>query len=158
LIAGQQGDTHTTPIYERKVKLPILFLGGYKMKDVILDYLTNQCLKDDFLKKHFDKAKIDGCIEHLNAEARKVIKGKSGYIADEVVFKWARDYFVDEIYLGKTQETKQQVEEVVQEEVEEKKEPDQKTIKKSKKTVSVLQKETEEDKLLQLELFDFGDE
>ena len=80
------------------------------MKDVILDYLTKQCLKDDFLNKHFDKAKIDGCIEHINAEARKVIKGNSGYIADEVVFKWARDYFVDEIYLGKTQETKKQVE------------------------------------------------
>lgn len=134
------------------------------MKDVILDYLTNQCLKDDFLKKHFGKAKIDGCIEHINAEARKVIKGNSGYIADEVVFKWARDYFVDEIYLGKTQETKKQVEEVVQEEeLEEKKELEQKeleqkAIKKSKKTVSVLPKETEEDNLLQLELFDFGDE
>ncbi len=128
------------------------------MKDVILDYLNKQCLKDDFLKKHFDKAKIDGCIKHINAEARKVIKGNSGYIADEVVFKWARGYFVDEIYLGKTQETKQQVEEVVQEEVEEKKEPEQKAIKKSKKTVSVLPKETEEDKLLQLELFDFGEE
>lgn len=123
------------------------------MEKIILDYLTNQCLKDDFLKKHFDKAKIDGCIEHINAEARKVIKGNSGYIADEVVFKWARDYFVDEIYLGKTQETKKQVEEVVQEE-----ELEQKAIKKSKKTVSVLPKETEEDNLLQLELFDFGDE
>lgn len=129
------------------------------MKDVILDYLNKQCLKDDFLKKYFDKAKIDGCIEHINAEARNVIKGNSGYIADEVVFKWARDYFVDEIYLGKTQETKQQVEEVVQEkEFEEKKEPEQKTIKKSKKTVNVLPKETEEDKILQLELFDFGEE
>lgn len=123
------------------------------MKDVILDYLTNQCLKDDFLKKHFDKAKIDGCIKHINAEARKVIKGNSGYIADEVVFKWARDYFVDELYLGKTQETKKQVEDAVQEE-----ELEEKAIKKSKKTVSVLPKETKEDNLLQLELFDFGDE
>lgn len=125
------------------------------MKDVILDYLTNQCLNDDFLKKHFDKAKIDGCIEHINAEARKVIKGNSGYIADEVVFKWARDYFVDELYLGKTQDTKKQVEEA---EVEVKKEPAKKTVKKSKKTVSVLEKETKEDKIKQLDLFDFGDE
>lgn len=129
------------------------------MEKIILDYLKKQCNEDIGLKNRFDEKYIKGCVSYINEQARKQIKGSSGFIADEVVYKWARDFFVDELYIGKTQETKKQVEEVVQEEeLEEKKELEQKAIKKSKKTVSVLPKETEEDNLLQLELFDFGDE
>lgn len=137
-----------------------------KMKDIILDYLKKQSKVDIGLKNNFDEKYINDCVDYICSQARKEIKGSSGYIADEVVYKWARDYFVDEIYKNKT-EKKNESEKVQLEEKknepekqEEKiieKEQKKKTLKKVEKKVSVLSEENTDD-LYQLELFDFGDE
>lgn len=137
-----------------------------KMKDIILDYLKKQSEVDIGLKNNFDEKYINDCVDYICSQARKEIKGSSGYIADEVVYKWARDYFVDEIYKNKT-EKKNESEKVQPEEKknepekqEEKiieKEQKKKTLKKVEKKVSVLSEKNTDD-LYQLELFDFGDE
>lgn len=136
------------------------------MKDIILNYLKKQSKVDIGLKNNFDEKYINDCVNYICSQARKEIKGSSGYIADEVVYKWARDYFVDEIYKNKT-EKKNESEKVQPEEKknepekqEEKiieKEQKKKTLKKVEKKVSVLSEENTDD-LYQLELFDFGDE
>lgn len=141
-----------------------------KMKDIILDYLKKQSKVDIGLKNNFDEKYINDCVDYICSQARKEIKGSSGYIADEVVYKWARDYFVDEIYKNKTEKKNEKKNEPEKVQLEEKKnEPEKqeekiiekeqkkKTLKKVEKKVSVLSEENTDD-LYQLELFDFGDE
>jgi hypothetical protein len=133
------------------------------MEKIILDYLKKQCNEDIGLKNRFDEKYIKGCISYINKQARKQIKGSSGYIADEVVYKWARDYFVDEIFKNKpevkTEPEKTPVEEkeLESETVIEKTADKKASVKKTEKKVSVLSDENTDD-LYQLELFDFGDE
>lgn len=131
------------------------------MEKIILDYLKKQCNEDIGLKNRFDEKYIKGCISYINEQARKQIKGSSGYIADEVVYKWARDYFVDEIFKNKpevkTEPEKTSVEEKETETVIEKTVDKKASVKKTEKKVSVLSDENTDD-LYQLELFDFGDE
>lgn len=131
------------------------------MEKIILDYLKKQCNEDIGLKNRFDEKYIKGCISYINEQARKQLKGSSGYIADEVVYKWARDYFVDEIFKNKpevkTEPEKTSVEEKETETVIEKTVDKKASVKKTEKKVSVLSDENTDD-LYQLELFDFGDE
>lgn len=133
------------------------------MEKIILDYLKKQCKEDIGVKNRFDEKYIKGCISYINEQARKQIKGSSGYIADEVVYKWARDYFVDEIFKNKpevkTESKKTPVEEkeTESETVIEKTVDKKASVKKTEKKVSVLSDENTDD-LYQLELFDFGDE
>lgn len=133
------------------------------MEKIILDYLKKQCNEDIGLKNRFDEKYIKGCISYINEQARKQIKGSSGYIADEVVYKWARDYFVDEIFKNKpevkTEPEKTPVKEnqIESETVIEKTVEKKASVKKTEKKVSILSDENTDD-LYQLELFDFGDE
>ena len=67
------------------------------MKEIIKNYLEEQCKVDPCLAEKYKDTLIDGCIEYINKMARKELDGKSGAIKDEVVFHWAREYYVDGI-------------------------------------------------------------
>ena len=67
------------------------------MKKIIKCYLEEQCKVDPCLAEKYKDTLIDGCIEYINKMAREELGGKSGAIKDEVVYHWAREYYVDGI-------------------------------------------------------------
>lgn len=67
------------------------------MKEIIKNYLEEQCKVDPCLSEKYKDTLLDGCIEYINKMAREELKSQNGYIADEVVFHWAREYYVDGI-------------------------------------------------------------
>ena len=67
------------------------------MKEIIQKYLEEQCKVDTYLAEKYKDTLIDGCIEYINKMAREELKSQNGYIADEVVFHWAREYYADGI-------------------------------------------------------------
>lgn len=67
------------------------------MKKIIKNYLEEQCKVDPCLAEKYKDTLIDGCIEYINKMAREELCGKSGAIKDDVVYYWAREYYVDGI-------------------------------------------------------------
>lgn len=67
------------------------------MKEIIQKYLEEQCKIDTCLAEKYKESLLDGCIEYINNMAREELGGKSGAIKDEVVYHWAREYYVDGI-------------------------------------------------------------
>lgn len=67
------------------------------MKEIIQKYLEEQCKIDACLAEKYKDTLIDGCIEYINKMAREELVGKNGAIKDEVVYHWAREYYVDGI-------------------------------------------------------------
>lgn len=66
-------------------------------KEAIKDYLEEQCKIDPCLKEKYKDTSISGCVEYINKMAREELGGQNGAIKDEVVYHWAREYFVDGI-------------------------------------------------------------
>ena len=67
------------------------------MKEIIQKYLEEQCKIDTCLAEKYKDTLIDGCIEYINKMARKELGEKNGAIKDDVVYHWAREYYVDGI-------------------------------------------------------------
>jgi len=67
------------------------------MKEVIKNYLEEQCKVDPCLAAKYKDTLIGGCVEYINKMAREELKGINGYLENEVVYHWAREYFVDGI-------------------------------------------------------------
>ena len=67
------------------------------MKEIIKNYLEEQCKVDPCLAEKYKDTLIDGCIEYITKMAREELGGKNGAIEDGVVYHWAREYFVDGI-------------------------------------------------------------
>ena len=86
------------------------------MKDAIKTYFEEAIKNDEALKNAYDEKKLDDCIKYITDQARKYLKGKNGAIADEVVFKWARDFMYGDIEKeAPAEETKEEQTETVQE-------------------------------------------
>ena len=83
------------------------------MKEIIKNYLEEQCKVNPCLAEKYKDTLIDGCIEYINKMAREELKSQNGYIADEVVFHWAREYYVDGIAeKEKSEKVQKQVEKI----------------------------------------------
>ena len=67
------------------------------MKEIIKNYLEEQCKVNTYLAEKYKDTLIDGCIEYINKMAKKELGGKNGAIKDDVVYHWAREYYVDGI-------------------------------------------------------------
>lgn len=67
------------------------------MKKALKDYFEKVIEKDPALKKVYSEEKLDGAIKYITDNARKEIGGSSGFIKDELVYKWARDYMLGDI-------------------------------------------------------------
>ena len=65
------------------------------MKEIIQKYLEEQCKVDPCLAEKYKDTLLGGCIDYINKMARKELDGKPGAIKDEVVYHWAREYYVD---------------------------------------------------------------
>lgn len=83
------------------------------MKEIIKNYLEEQCKVNPCLAEKYKDTLIDGCIEYINKMAREELKSQNGYIADEVVYHWAREYYVDGIAeKEKSEKVQKQVEKI----------------------------------------------
>lgn len=67
------------------------------MKKIIQDYLEEQLAFDSALREKYSASGIDKCVEYIIEKAKERLNGKNGYLEDEVVFHFAREYFVDGI-------------------------------------------------------------
>ena len=67
------------------------------MKEIIKNYLEEQCKVDPCLAEKYKDTLIDGCMEYINKMAREKLNSKNGFIENEVVYHWAREYYVDGI-------------------------------------------------------------
>lgn len=65
------------------------------MKDVIKKYLDERAAQDPQFAISYAKPNknLDECVDYIMSEARKEIKGSSGYLEDEKVFGWAVHYY-----------------------------------------------------------------
>lgn len=61
----------------------------------IQKYLEEQCKIDPCLAEKYKDTMLKGCVEYINEMARKELESKSGFLENEVVYHWAREYFVD---------------------------------------------------------------
>ena len=65
-------------------------------KDIIKKYLEEQCEKDEALKALYKPSHIDGCYNFILECVRKTATGGcNAVVEDAVVFKMARDYFLE---------------------------------------------------------------
>ena len=67
------------------------------MKEKIQAYLEEQCKSDPCLAEKYKDTMIDGCMKYIEDLARKELESKNGWIDDDVVYHWAREYYVDGI-------------------------------------------------------------
>jgi len=65
------------------------------MRTAIKEYLEKQIKNDTALSEKYDPEKMDKCTEYITDLAKKQLVGKPGYIEDAVVYKWARDFFIE---------------------------------------------------------------
>lgn len=79
-------------------------------KEIIKNYLEEQCKIDPCLAEKYKDTMIGGCCEYITKMAREELGGISGAIKDDVVYHWAREYYVDGIAeKEKSEKVKEQV-------------------------------------------------
>ena len=108
-------------------------LGDFEtnQKNIIKKYLEEQCEKDPALKSFYKPEKLGVCYDFIKECARKKSTGNGACIEDVIVFKRARDFFLEilpkaeeeepEVKAADVEAVKETVEEVadeIQEEVE----------------------------------------
>ena len=110
-------------------------------------YLDEQSGKDDCLRSFYIPSKIKDCFKYITSEARKKAVSGCAMIEDSVVYKWARDYYIEVL----PKEADKKTVEVVQKKAEEVKPVAE------KKEVTVVKNGQRYDKDGCALLFDFGD-
>lgn len=65
-------------------------------QNLIIEWLLNT--NDEFLKNSIDKCPdkdFTGCNNYIMQRAKEMLHGKSGYLKDDIVFGFAKEYFID---------------------------------------------------------------
>lgn len=70
-------------------------LSAYE--ELIKKYLDKQVENDTALKNVYDSAKIKECFKYITELAQKQAVNNCAMIEDSQVYKWARDYYFDEL-------------------------------------------------------------
>lgn len=61
----------------------------------VADYLKAQCMDYTVLAAVMKKDKdLNTCMETIEEKAKKVVTGQKPYLADQIVFDWAMEYYV----------------------------------------------------------------
>ena len=66
-----------------------------KLKEALQKYLEEMAAQDDVLRSKYNPEKMDECRKYVNTEAKKYLNNCSGAVEDSIVYKWARDYFIE---------------------------------------------------------------
>lgn len=70
-------------------------------KEIIKNYLEDCAKTDKALAEKFDASKMDACMKFIENQVLETIDKKDRHgtvnrmVAPEVVYKWARDFFID---------------------------------------------------------------
>lgn len=81
----------------------------------IKQYFEEIIKTDPAIAAVYDEKKLKDCCSYIFKQARKAISGSSGFVADEVVFKWARDFMLGDIEQEKKPDDKKTTEDVAEE-------------------------------------------
>jgi hypothetical protein len=92
-------------------------------EQVIKNYLETQIIEDAALREKYDAKKLSACYKYIVSQARKQADNGCAMIDDAVVYKWARDFYLE----GPQKEEEPEEEETLEEE--------KKPIPKEKKEV-----------------------
>jgi hypothetical protein len=65
------------------------------LKEAIKAYLDGQVKQDAALAEKYAPEHIDLCIDYINGMAKKELDGETGAVEDAVVYKWARDFWLE---------------------------------------------------------------
>ena len=60
-------------------------------------YLDRQAENDEFLRTLYVPSRIKDCFKYITGQARKMAVNGCAVVEDSVVFKWARDYYLEEL-------------------------------------------------------------
>ena len=60
-------------------------------------YLDEQSKSDVALQTLFRPEKIEDCFAYIKEQARKLAVDGCAMVEDSLVYKWARDYYIDEL-------------------------------------------------------------
>lgn len=66
-------------------------------KEIIKQYLEKQCEQDEALKAVYNPDKIDECYDFITSCVRQIATGSEACLEDAVVFKMARDFFLEDV-------------------------------------------------------------
>ena len=58
-------------------------------------YLDDLSEKDECLKTFYIPSKIKDCFKYVEEQARKQAVNNCAMVEDSVVYKWARDYYIE---------------------------------------------------------------
>ena len=83
----------------------------------VKNYLDRQIEDDDALRSFYVPSKIRDCFKYITEQARKAAVNGCAMIEDSVVFKWARDYYIEELPKDADKETVEVVQERVKAEI-----------------------------------------
>lgn len=64
-------------------------------EQVIKNYLETQIVEDAALKEKYDPEKLSACYKYIVSQARKQADNGCAMIEDAVVYKWARDFYLE---------------------------------------------------------------
>ena len=64
-------------------------------EQVIKNYLETQIVEDAALREKYDPNKLSACYKYIVSQARKQADNGCAMIEDAVVYKWARDFYLE---------------------------------------------------------------
>lgn len=64
---------------------------------VVKKYLDEQVRRDEALRTLYVPSKIKDCFEYVREQAKKMAVNGCAMVEDSLVFKWARDYYLEEL-------------------------------------------------------------
>lgn len=70
-------------------------LNAYE--ELVKKYLDKQVETDTALKSVYDSSKIKDCFKFITENARKQAINNCAMVEDTQVYKWARDYYLEEL-------------------------------------------------------------
>ena len=66
-------------------------------EEVVKKYLEEQIQKDEALRTLYLPSKIKDCFKYITEQAKKKVVNGCAMVEDSLVFKWARDYYLEEL-------------------------------------------------------------
>ena len=66
-------------------------------EEIVKRYLDEQSTKDEALRALYVPSKIKDCFKYITEQARKQAVNRCAFVDDAVVYKWARDYYLEEL-------------------------------------------------------------
>lgn len=94
-------DAMTAAVGKLDVEMNEKEVKAYSSKipaEPIVEYLKQKAMEDEAVAaKIREKGKsLAGCLKHVESEARKKVSREKPYLADAVVYRMARDYYMKE--------------------------------------------------------------